>query len=217
MGLLISPSPALTVMASKNWSLQECVPTTKARFVFLMSLSTVLCCGNKDAQQLDSLLVGKADLPFCPFPNCGGATNQELHAGPTHNSQPQYSMSCTSPESACLPLLTPNKAQLLLSVNPALHEQSAHASSCMLASASSRTPLSSSLHLCLPAATSLCISSGFPYPLLYHTLFFLFWQPSPCTCSHPLPPQPCLPWQIFTATHLPPPAGPLGQPLTLNS
>lgn len=160
MGLLISPSPALTVMASKNWSLQECVPTTKARFVFLMSLSTVLCCGNKDAQQLDSLLVGKADLPFCPFPNCGGATNQELHAGPTHNSQPQYSMSCTSPESACLPLLTPNKAQLLLSVNPALHEQSAHASSCMLASASSRTPLSSSLHLCLPAATSLCISSA---------------------------------------------------------
>lgn len=59
MGLLIFSSPALTVMASINWSLQECVPTTKARFVFLISLSTVLCCGNKDAQQLNHQLVGK--------------------------------------------------------------------------------------------------------------------------------------------------------------
>lgn len=122
MGLLISPSPALTVMASKNWSLQECVPTTKARFVFLMSLSTVLCCGNKDAQQLDSLLAGKADLPFCPFPNCGGATNQELHAGPTHNSQPQYSMSCTSPESAvCHSLLQTKLSSFFLSILPCMN------------------------------------------------------------------------------------------------
>lgn len=45
-----------------NWSLQECVPTTKARFVFLISLSTVFCCGKKDAQQSNQLLVGKADL-----------------------------------------------------------------------------------------------------------------------------------------------------------
>lgn len=82
MGLLISLSPALTVMASKNWSLQECVPTTKARFVFLMSLSTVLCCGNKDAQQLDPLLAGKADLPFCPLSNCGGATKMLLSEAP---------------------------------------------------------------------------------------------------------------------------------------
>lgn len=65
---LMSPSPALTVMASMNWSLQECVPTTKARFVFLISLSTVLCCGNKDAQQLNQLLVVKADLTVhCGF------------------------------------------------------------------------------------------------------------------------------------------------------
>lgn len=35
--------PALTVMASMNWSLQEFVPTTSARLVFLISLSTVLC------------------------------------------------------------------------------------------------------------------------------------------------------------------------------
>lgn len=35
--------PALTVMASINWSLQEFVPTTRARLVFLISLSTVLC------------------------------------------------------------------------------------------------------------------------------------------------------------------------------
>lgn len=49
-----------------NWSLQECVPTTKARFVFLISLSTVLCCGNKDAEQLNPLLAGKADLAVHP-------------------------------------------------------------------------------------------------------------------------------------------------------
>lgn len=59
MDFLMSPSPALTVMASMNWSLQECVPTTKARFVFLISLSTVLCCGNKDAQQVNQPQVGK--------------------------------------------------------------------------------------------------------------------------------------------------------------
>ena len=33
--------PALTVIASKNCSLHEWVPITKAKFVFLMSLSTV--------------------------------------------------------------------------------------------------------------------------------------------------------------------------------
>lgn len=36
-------SPALTVTASTNCSLQECVPITSAKLVFLMSLSTVLC------------------------------------------------------------------------------------------------------------------------------------------------------------------------------
>lgn len=35
-------SPALTVMASMNCSLQLFVPTTSARLVFLISLSTVL-------------------------------------------------------------------------------------------------------------------------------------------------------------------------------
>lgn len=35
-------SPALTVTASTNCSLQECVPITSAKLVFLMSLSTVL-------------------------------------------------------------------------------------------------------------------------------------------------------------------------------
>lgn len=35
-------SPALTVIASINCSLQLFVPTTRARFVFLISLSTVL-------------------------------------------------------------------------------------------------------------------------------------------------------------------------------
>ena len=34
-------SPALTVMASMNWSLQLLVPTRRARLVFLISLSTV--------------------------------------------------------------------------------------------------------------------------------------------------------------------------------
>lgn len=33
--------PALTVMASMNWSLQLLVPTSRARLVFLISLSTV--------------------------------------------------------------------------------------------------------------------------------------------------------------------------------
>lgn len=40
---------------------------------------------------------------------------------------------------------------------------------------------------------------------------------SPCRRSHTWPPQPCFPWQLFTATQLPPPGGLLGQPLTLNS
>lgn len=88
MDFLMSPSPALTVMASMNWSLQECVPTTKARFVFLISLSTVLCCGNKDAQQLNQLLVGKDDLALWshrPFPNCGSVTSTLLSARLGHD------------------------------------------------------------------------------------------------------------------------------------
>lgn len=36
-------SPALTVMASMNWSLQLLVPTSRARLVFFISLSTVFC------------------------------------------------------------------------------------------------------------------------------------------------------------------------------
>lgn len=36
-------SPALTVTALTNCSLQLLLPTTRARFVFLISLSTVLC------------------------------------------------------------------------------------------------------------------------------------------------------------------------------
>lgn len=39
----VCSSPALTVTASTNCSLQECVPITSAKLVFLMSLSTVLC------------------------------------------------------------------------------------------------------------------------------------------------------------------------------
>lgn len=35
--------PALTVMASMNWSLQLLVPTSRARLVFFISLSTVFC------------------------------------------------------------------------------------------------------------------------------------------------------------------------------
>lgn len=43
-------SPALTVMASMNWSLQVWVPTTKAIFVFLISLSTVFCQGDTNLE-----------------------------------------------------------------------------------------------------------------------------------------------------------------------
>lgn len=39
----LTDSPALTVMASMNWSLQLLVPTSRARLVFLISLSTVFC------------------------------------------------------------------------------------------------------------------------------------------------------------------------------
>lgn len=39
--------PALTVTALTNCSLQLLLPTTKARFVFLISLSTVLCMHTK--------------------------------------------------------------------------------------------------------------------------------------------------------------------------
>lgn len=200
MGLLISPSPALTVMASINWSLQECVPTTKARFVFLISLSTVLCCGNKDEQQLNHQLVGKVvpsqtvevpqALPYQPAP-C-------LELGPPI---PLPHTTHTSPESACLAPLTPNKAQPCLT-----RDIFAPALSCMLASACA--PLSSSFHLCLPAATS---------TPLHCTLLFLFQQPFPCTYGHPLPPQSCSPGLLFPATQLSPPGRPLGQPLTLNS
>lgn len=195
VGLLISPSPALTVMASINWSLQECVPTTKARFVFLISLSTVLCCGNKDAQQLNHQLVGKVPsqttevqqaLSYQPAP-C-------LELGPPI---PLPHMTHTSPESACLPPVTPNKAS---SLTPASLRTSLllHSPACwrMLV-----LPMSSSLHPCLPAATS---------TPLHCTLLFLFQQPFPCTCGHPLPPQSCSSALLFPATELYPPGRPPG-------
>lgn len=47
-------SPALTVTALTNCSLQLLLPTTRARFVFLISLSTVLC---RDRRQKETYLV----------------------------------------------------------------------------------------------------------------------------------------------------------------
>lgn len=45
--LFVCVLPALTVTALTNCSLQLLLPTTKARFVFLISLSTVLCMHTK--------------------------------------------------------------------------------------------------------------------------------------------------------------------------
>lgn len=47
-------SPALTVTALTNCSLQLLLPTTRARFVFLISLSTVLC---RDTDGKDSFKI----------------------------------------------------------------------------------------------------------------------------------------------------------------
>lgn len=44
--------PALTVMASMNWSLQLLVPTNRARLVFFISLSTVFCQRTEDKWRL---------------------------------------------------------------------------------------------------------------------------------------------------------------------
>lgn len=159
VGFLMYPSPALTVMASMNWSLQECVPTTKARFVFLISLSTVLCCGNKDAKQLNWLLVGKADLAVhCGLtdPSQTAEVQQALSYQPDKamtGAGPTFSLdrlTKTSPDPACLPPLTLDKVPS--SFTPASLETAlllpSPAHWLHLLPAGLWAPLSSSLHLC---------------------------------------------------------------------
>lgn len=204
MGFLMSPSPALTVMASMNWSLQECVPTTKARFVFLISLSTVLCFGNKDAQQLNWLLVGKAGLAV----HCG-LTNpsQTVEVPQVRSYQSDEAMTGVGPTFS-LERLTQNSPEPA-SLSPVTPEQA----SSFLASA----PPETALLLPSPARCLLLLPAGLPClppftfayqqlsPLLVgfpHTLL-----PFPCTCSHPQPPQFCFPWLLFSATQLSPPTG----------
>ena len=53
-------SPALTVTALTNCSLQLLLPTTSARFVFLISLSTVLC---RDTDGKNKLLMQRSLAP----------------------------------------------------------------------------------------------------------------------------------------------------------
>lgn len=228
VGFLTSPSPALTVMASMNWSLQECVPTTKARFVFLISLSTVLCGGNKDAEQLNGLLVGKADLAVhCdltdPF-----QTVEVQQALSYQSDKAMTSWAHLLPRQAdsdltraCL-FATPYFRQGSFFLHPCLTRDSfAPALSRTLASIcfqqSSRLP-------CLPPSTSayqqlhlLAFLVGFSDALLHCILLFLFQQRFPSKSGHPLPPRSCSPQLLFSATWLSPPGGPLGQLLTLNS
>lgn len=58
-------SPALTVIASMNCSLQLLVPTTRARFVFLMSLSTVLWKRQRDKSIASGVVTGSGNLKPC--------------------------------------------------------------------------------------------------------------------------------------------------------
>lgn len=193
---LMFPSPALTVMASMNWSLQECVPTTKARFVFLISLSTVLCCGNKDAQQLNQLLVSKDDLAVhCgltdPFKTVevSQALSYQLDMSMT-GVEPTFSLDWltqTSPEPACVPHLSPDKVPS--SLNPASPEPAL-----LLPSPAHRLLLLPAGPSCLSPSTPanqqlllLTFLVDFTQPLLHYILLFLFQQPFPCTCC-PLSP-----------------------------
>lgn len=225
VGFLMSPSPALTVMASMNWSLQECVPTTKARFVFLISLSTVLCCGNKDAQQLNWLLAGKADLAV----HCGltdpsqtvevpQALSYQLDetmtgAGPTFSPD---RLTQTSPEPASLPPFTPEKVPSSLALaSPKitlLLPSPAHWLLLLPAGLPCLPPLTSAYQQLRPLALV-----GFSHTLLHCILPSIFQQPFPCTYGHPQPPHFCFPWLLFSTTQLSPPGGHLEQLLTLNS
>lgn len=208
MGFLMSPSPALTVMASMNWSLQECVPTTKARFVFLISLSTVLCCGNKDAQQLNWLLAGKSGLAV----HCGLTDpSQTVEVPQVRSYQSDEAMTGVGPTFS-LNRLTQNSPQPA-SLSPLTPEWAAS----FLASASPETalllPSPARCFLLLPAGLPCLHSFTFVYQQLSplalvgfsHTL--LHSMPFPCTCSHPQPPQFCFPWLLFSATQLSPPRG----------
>ena len=188
MGFLMSPSPALTVMASMNWSLQECVPTTKARFVFLISLSTVLCCGNKDAQQLNWLLAGKTDLAV----HCGltdpSQTVEEPQALSYQSDEaitgagqadPNLNRACffATPYSRggsffCCPCLTRD------GFAPALFCTLAF----LLPEGLPRLPPFTSAYQQLHP---LALLVGCTHTLLHCILLFTFQQPFTCTCGHP--------------------------------